>query len=333
MNTPTPPDDLWSARLGLVSGDRRLIAFAQDAALRYTWVYRSPAAGNGGLALGPAAVGKTDAEALPFGDSSRLTHHKEAALASVGPYHFGFRTWIGGRSYLYEVSLEPVRGAGGAVVGLLGVAEDVTQTREAAHEAARTLTEMQRRIDHAVHDARRRVELEDDAFSAAVSAAAATTGLRLCEEEEELPTRIMPAPGDAGELTRLLYGSLREIRRRTLDAARLAGLPEGRALDLLTAVGEVAMNAVRHAQSGEGQACCDPEAGLVQVWITDKKHPPPPHPLRTFDGEGWRRAPRRGLRLAILTSDHLHLYAGPEGTTVVVEKQRDPPEPGIAGLF
>lgn len=325
MSTELTPGDVWQARLRLVAGSRCLIAFSQDVDLRYTWVYRSPAAGDGGLALDSDAVGRTDAEVLPFGDSSRLTHHKQRALTSGQPYSFPFRTWVRGAHFEYAVSLEPLKDAAGCVVGVLGVAEDVTDARQAAADAAQALAAAERRAEGAICEARERAKMERTAFSAAVSVAlAASSGLRLCANADDLPERLPAAPGDAGEATRLLPASLRELRRRAFDAALLVGIAEGRALDLMTAVGEIGMNAVRHAEDGEGRAYCDAETGAVQVWITDRRLAEPPSPPAL---DGWRWQPRRGLRLALLTADRLHLHAGPEGTTVVVEKRRDPPEP------
>lgn len=151
--------------------------------------------------------------------------------------------------------------------------------------------------------------------------------LRLCSEAGDLPAPLAPVTGAESPVT-LTDLSLRHLRRYAQCATAQEDFPSDRTQDLLTAVGEAAMNAVRHAGGGEGRVYAG--GGRVQVWVAD-----------TGGGIDVDRLPQatlergyssagtfgHGFWLMLKTCDRVHLLTGPTGTTVVLEQGRESPIP------
>lgn len=149
--------------------------------------------------------------------------------------------------------------------------------------------------------------------------------LRLCESAEDMPTPFSPH-GPEVPLTK--SGGISYLRRQAEIAGREEGFSEERLADLVTAVGEAAMNAVVHAGYGTGQVCR--QAGqTIQIWVHD-----------TGGGIAVDQLPRatlqrgfttagtfgHGFKMLLQTADRLWLLTGPTGTTVVLEIDRIPPK-------
>jgi anti-sigma regulatory factor (Ser/Thr protein kinase) len=66
-----------------------------------------------------------------------------------------------------------------------------------------------------------------------------------------------------------ITGGLSELRHATKIAALALNFEADRWQDLITSVGEAAMNAAVHGGGGQGCVCAD-ERGTVQVWIVDQ---------------------------------------------------------------
>ncbi len=150
--------------------------------------------------------------------------------------------------------------------------------------------------------------------------------LRLCETAADLP---LPLPL-AGETIALTARTLRLLRQSVAEINASVDLPEERGLDLLTAVGEASMNAVRHAGGGEGYVRYDPQDAMVQVWITDQGTGIREEDLhRATLEKGWSGAGSlgHGFFLMLRTVDRTFLLTGADGTTVVLEQERTPSEP------
>ncbi len=149
--------------------------------------------------------------------------------------------------------------------------------------------------------------------------------LRLCDSPEDLPPRLAPAT----EPIELTAGTLRGLRQRTLEAAREQNFDKDRGYDLITAVSEAGMNAIRHAGGGAAQVGAYP-SGAVQVWIEDEgtgidmSRLPQATLERGFSSAGTLG---HGFWLMLNTIDRLYLLTGPRGTTVVIEQERIAPEP------
>lgn len=150
--------------------------------------------------------------------------------------------------------------------------------------------------------------------------------LRLCDTEADLPVPLV-AQGDIVELSR---STIRRLRNHAETVARQLALPTPRIHDLVTAVGEAAMNAVVHGSGGSAIVRTDTENGVVQVWITDKGSGISDEAIhRATLEKGFSTAGTmgHGFSLILATSDRVYLLTSPEGTTVVVEQTRETAPP------
>jgi anti-sigma regulatory factor (Ser/Thr protein kinase)/FixJ family two-component response regulator len=156
--------------------------------------------------------------------------------------------------------------------------------------------------------------------------------LRLCDTPADLPPRL-PALGESLVLTR---ESLRRLRRETLRLALQAGLTAERADDLVISVNESAMNAVVHGGGGTaviGGTEPEDKSGIrktIQIWIEDRgsgidmAHLPQATLERGYSSAGTFG---HGFWLVLKSTDRTYLLTGPDGTTVVIEQDRNPPPP------
>jgi anti-sigma regulatory factor (Ser/Thr protein kinase) len=159
--------------------------------------------------------------------------------------------------------------------------------------------------------------------------------LILCSDRRDLPKPLEAILGvsdeepDPASLVSipLSRATLQTVRQQAEKVAVACGLSQERQHDLLTAVGEATMNAVRHSTaSGNATARVlgDVQERTVQVWIEDKG-------LRV-------ESPMRGSRMMeddftsghigfwtmLQTCDKLYLLTGSDGTTVVLEVKGPP---------
>src|SRR5580698_819268 len=120
-------------------------------------------------------------------------------------------------------------------------------------------------------------------------------------------------------------GSLYALRAAVAAHATQAGLPPGRADDLVIAVHELAANAVRH---GAGH-------GRLRIWrsaadqallceITDDGPPDTRHPP---EAQQWRAEPGHGLSLVRQVADQATLRSGSSGTEATITFALAPPGP------
>jgi len=145
------------------------------------------------------------------------------------------------------------------------------------------------------------------------------------------PATPLPAPlapvGDLIPLTRT--AGLWELRRRAQHAAREAGHSDVRQFDLITAASEAGMNAIVHAGGGTACVFAD-ESGTIQVRVEDTgtgitmENLPRAALARGFTTAG---SLGHGLKMMLETADRLYLRTGPEGTTALIEQEREPPPP------
>jgi len=97
------------------------------------------------------------------------------------------------------------------------------------------------------------------------------------------------------------------------------------------------MNAVRHGGGGEGLVCASVDAGTVQVWIADRGKGISAEALPQALEKGGSTAGSlgHGFFLILRSVDRCYLLTGPGGTTVVLEQNRQTPEPawlhGVGG--
>lgn len=191
---------------------------------------------------------------------------------------------------------------------------EMEERRRAEAENARLLQEAERTAE------RQRAFLRD------VLSSVTEGRLLLCDRPEHLPALLEPVGPPLPLEPRLL----RLVRRQAEEAGALCEMPAYRTMDLVMAVGEAAMNAVVHAGGGTATLCVDSDAGVAQVWIVDKGQ-----------GIDLTRLPRatlergyttkgtlgHGFHMMLQTVDRVYVLTGPEGTTVVLEVERNAPEP------
>jgi PAS domain S-box len=211
----------------------------------------------------------------------------------------GYCPTVGGTPKWWDVVVSPVLGASGLPEVLLAVSRDITEQKEGERRQRRFVREM--------------------LFGM-------TEGrLRLCDDPADLPEPLAPAGGEPIELT---ASTLRMLRKQVEGVAEQIGLPKERTQDLLTGVGEAAMNAVVHAGGGVGNVRAS--AQTVQVWVRDAGKGITQDVLHRATLErGWTTAGTlgHGFWLMLRTCDRAYMLTGAEGTTVVLEQDLTPPEP------
>ena len=173
---------------------------------------------------------------------------------------------------------------------------------------------------------RRAASVRQQTFLREILASVTEGKLLLSNSSAPLPTPLTPV-GEAIPLTR--ESGLWELRRRAQGAAQEAGHPDSRQFDLITAASEAGMNAIVHAGGGTARVSVG-DRGTVQVRVEDSgrgiavENLPRAALARGFTTAG---SLGHGLKMMLETADHLYLLTGPEGTTAVIEQEREPPLP------
>lgn len=112
-----------------------IIVFNQDLNLRYTWIYNAE-----GYADQPV-VGKTDADLFPSEDAMRLTALKRRVMATGLLTREEVSVTVGARTNFYDMTLDPLLDADGAISGLTCAATDITERKELYDQMRRRLSE------------------------------------------------------------------------------------------------------------------------------------------------------------------------------------------------
>lgn len=104
--------------------DSAITVFNQDQNLRYTWIY------NPQLYWQHEVIGKTDDEILGAARASVLSALKQRVLASGVSLQQDVTIQHSGRSYAFDMSVEPLFDAGGNIIGITGACVDIARLRE-----------------------------------------------------------------------------------------------------------------------------------------------------------------------------------------------------------
>lgn len=236
---------------------------------------------------------------------------RETALATGNAADTRWMQRKDGTRFWAEGVLTALYDRGGQLRGFEKVMRDATERKRAEEMVAEA-------------NAKQRAFLRD------VLASVTDGRLRLCDSEADLPD---PFPLCGPPVTLTQNNGLRQLRLQAQEAAQAGGFSEERCADLITAVGEAAMNAVVHAGGGQGQVCRR-AAGSVQIRVTDSgagiavEKLPQATLQRGYTTAGTFG---HGFKMLLQTVDRLWLLTGPTGTTVVLEKdQRDVPPAWLA---
>ena len=173
---------------------------------------------------------------------------------------------------------------------------------------------------------RREATARQQTFLREILASVTEGKLLLSNSSTQLPAPLTPV-GEPISLTP--KAGLWELRRCAQAAALGAGHSDARQFDLITAASEAGMNAIVHAGGGTARVSVG-GTGTVQVRVEDQgagiavENLPRAALARGFTTAG---SLGHGLKMMLETADHLYLLTGPEGTTAVVEQEREPPLP------
>ncbi len=128
-------------RFRLALENSPIVVFNQDLDLRYTWIY------NPHPGFTPETVlGKTDAELLPAEDAAYLTQIKRRVVETGVTAREQVRINIGGEAFFYDLTVEPVRGATGKIVGVTCASVNITERRRAEEEIRKLNVELEERV-------------------------------------------------------------------------------------------------------------------------------------------------------------------------------------------
>lgn len=112
-------------RFRLALGGGMVVAYEQDADLRYTWLYPHRPV------FQPDVIGKTDKELTGEAHGEELTLLKRGVLTTGQPARREIKVELRSGVRWYDVLVEPRRDAAGNVVGVGGAALDITDRRQA----------------------------------------------------------------------------------------------------------------------------------------------------------------------------------------------------------
>lgn len=117
-------------RLRLALSNFNMAVFHQDRTLRYTWMYQ-PQMGY----LPEQVIGHTDAELLPPEVAHRVTELKRRVIEQGEIVHEEVCVAAKDGTFFYDLTAEPLRETGGAIIGLTGVSLDITERKRAEQTA------------------------------------------------------------------------------------------------------------------------------------------------------------------------------------------------------
>ncbi len=119
-----------------------VVVFAQDSDLRYIWSY------NQQLGLTDTSIlGMTDQEIFLPDDAARLIALKRRVLETGEVVRAEAAVTVGDEVYIRDLTLQPLRGADGGIVGLTGTAFDVTERNRVEETLRRRTRDLNQRMN------------------------------------------------------------------------------------------------------------------------------------------------------------------------------------------
>jgi PAS domain S-box-containing protein len=136
------------ARFRVALAHSGVVAFEHDTALRYTWIYPTQ------FYTVEEVLGRTDAELFGAGDATALMDIKREVLGSGEGQKREVHVTRDGRRFDFLLTVEPVRDADGAIVGLTGASTNISEAKRVQGELARALEFRDQMIGVLGHDLR-----------------------------------------------------------------------------------------------------------------------------------------------------------------------------------
>ena len=141
-------DDLEAsdARFRIALTMARTAVFEQDSELRYRWAYYAP--------FGIDVVGKGHEHIFPRALAEELTALKRQVLETGEPFRGERSVTVDGRLIAMRSAIDPVRAAGGDVVGVLGASTDISDDKRVREQLAQAVDFRDRMMAILGHDLR-----------------------------------------------------------------------------------------------------------------------------------------------------------------------------------
>lgn len=258
-------------------------------------------------------VGKTDYD-LPWSQKEAEAYRTDDAevMEQDKPklHIVETQTMAGGKAAYLETNKVPLHDSEGNVIGVLGTYEDITE-RKQAEEEIRERRERERQIQHEAEEAKRQF-YRGTIYSV-------TDGKLNLVDYDEIDAILA---GDTLDIAVTSAEHLATLRAAVRQVADKTGMSDDRRRELVSAVGEAAANAVKHA--GGGLARIAVKDGTIQVSVQDNGPGLdalvlPKATLMTR----YSTKPSMGLgySLMLATVDKVYLATSRNGTWVLMEKE------------
>lgn len=124
-----------------------LVLFNQDTSLRYTWIHNP----NPGFKESQI-IGRTDAELLPEQEAVALKAIKQQVLESGRGVRQNMSTTIKNKTFVYDLTIEPLLNDAGAIVGITCASLDITELKQAEETLKQKNQELEQFVYSVSHD-------------------------------------------------------------------------------------------------------------------------------------------------------------------------------------